>query len=86
MQSLQDYDCWDAKFYTLWLLGCKVYKIIIVGMQSFYKIMIVGMQSFTKLWLSGCKLDLGVIVSIRLNSGIFLTTQTSFFSFCNQRA
>ncbi len=91
MQSLQHYDCWDAKFYTLWLLGCKVYKIIIVGMQSFYKIMIVGMQSFTKLWLLGCKftlekLDLGVIVSMRLHSGIFLTTQTSFFSFSDQRA
>jgi hypothetical protein len=60
-------------------------------MQSFYKIMIVGMQSFTKLWLLGCKftlekLDLGVIVSMKLHSGIFLTTQTSFFSFSNQGA
>jgi hypothetical protein len=51
MQSLQDYDCWDAKFYTLWLFGCK----------------------FTLE-----ELGLGVIVSIRLHSGIFLTTQTSF--------
>jgi hypothetical protein len=65
-------DVWSQLAEDLWLFRGKVYKI-----------MIVGMQNFTKLWLLGCKftlekLDLGVTVSIRLHSGIFLPTQTSF--------
>jgi hypothetical protein len=34
MQSLQDYNCWDAKFlqdYDCW--DAKFYKIMVVGMQ-----------------------------------------------------
>jgi hypothetical protein len=36
MQSLQDYDCWDAKFlqdYDCW--DAKFYKIMVVGMQVY---------------------------------------------------
>jgi hypothetical protein len=36
MQSLQDYNCWDAKFlqdYDCW--DAKFYKIMVVGMQVY---------------------------------------------------